>query len=858
MLSLAALLIGCSGDEAVNNPNASKFNPVGTIQGVLVDAVTKDPIVGAVVDIGVTSDTTSETGQFVLENVPATEGPDGASGMYYITVDLRKVTSPVNMKNVAAGSWPYPDFTYRKVEVHYDHLDDSNPGAGTNATNHDTPVDRLVSDIGIEVGKLSASIQGVVAYDATLSAATDQAWTVMLISTDAPVCSAGECSNGPNSATGDEGNVIMSVTTTVGNANFSFTGVEALTDLLIVAVNASQSYIGEEDVESPADGITKILVIQHDDNDWDNRTVLVSPSDAQDVKIVKVEIADDAGATYSDGANIGTSATAAVTYYFSEPIKQDSLTDPSNVLPQAISRTTCVDFEGQVWTKAGNLSGSYSVAWNTTFDALTVTVSNLAAASVYRVDITDLLDATGGVDDAGCSIAATEDQIEFTDNNSNPLDSGDLAKASVEFYTVGGGTLTAPSVAILNNATLDWVATVQLDWFAVSGAKAYNVYRHCDESWDDSVTTDNITGDTVLLNDTPITTSEYGDPVIFIEGDGMGDSIALECSYCVKGVGPDLSESTCTEVVARDNVRPELDMNNDDTLTGNTNDLPDEVTLVFTEPLNESRAETVANYAINTGSLIATPSLTYSITGAVHTNADLSPVDGVLDTHLVTLTLNNDFDPADLKVPYVDAGANGICESTPPAGVVVWAAVGNGKPNATCIVCVGAGCTLNVGQPASNDDTLTEPDGSSCDTNVNNQMDAGETCSRVTSGPDGVCDSTRPVGSTDSQVIAQNYGAPNGVCYAACADDISTGTVDYAVTDADACAGWYWEDAASTSYLTTGNLNDTPATTGIPAAQQRDDVATVYNFLTITNVTDVKGNVINTTNDQLYPWGTSH
>jgi len=87
---------------------------------VLIDSVTQQPVVGAVIDIGVGTAETNERGQFVIDDVPAnqsstalsrkakSEGPDGYGNAYMVTIDLRDVSSPVDMK--AATGVKYPQF----------------------------------------------------------------------------------------------------------------------------------------------------------------------------------------------------------------------------------------------------------------------------------------------------------------------------------------------------------------------------------------------------------------------------------------------------------------------------------------------------------------------------------------------------------------------------------------------------------------------------------------------------------------------------------------------------------------------------------------------------------------------------
>ncbi len=182
-LGLSLGLTGCGDDKGVSNavgvPNPNALMPTGTIQGTLIDAVTNEPIVGAVVDIGIAKATTSETGQFVISNVPATTDSVGAGiagGTYQVTVDLRQVKVPTNGAK-------YPDFSYAVAAVNYTSLNDGSNDAGTSSSNHDTPVTGLVAPITVTVGKLAAGIKGVVAKTSTFKAA-GAGYTVKLVSID--------------------------------------------------------------------------------------------------------------------------------------------------------------------------------------------------------------------------------------------------------------------------------------------------------------------------------------------------------------------------------------------------------------------------------------------------------------------------------------------------------------------------------------------------------------------------------------------------------------------------------------------------------------------------------------------------
>src|SRR3989304_6629905 len=173
MISTIFTMAGCSKDssKSTTNPNPDAFEPKGTIQGVVRDTVTLQPIEGAVVDIGVAKTKTNATGQFVLRDVPATY--DALMGTeedtYLVTVDLRKAKSRENgvvvADNTDSTKKHYPEFVYTDKDVEYTSLNDSSPcpdasanvvndildNCGTNSTNHDTPVHKLSHMLEINV-----------------------------------------------------------------------------------------------------------------------------------------------------------------------------------------------------------------------------------------------------------------------------------------------------------------------------------------------------------------------------------------------------------------------------------------------------------------------------------------------------------------------------------------------------------------------------------------------------------------------------------------------------------------------------------------------------------------------------------
>ena len=243
-LSTSFGLVGCDDDKSVSTavgvPNPNTLMPTGTIQGVLRDSVTNEPIVGAVVDIGIAKATTTETGQFVIKDVPATKstGASGAgsdSSPYQVTIDLRNVKQ-------ATGAAKYPSFAFAEADVAYSSLNDGSNDAGTSSSNHDTPVTGLTAPMRLTVGKLAAGIKGTV-IKGTDYKAVGAGYTVKLVSVASEAND--EFSSYPNSTTGNSSNDqekylngnVVATTTTDATGAFTFSGIESLHDFRIEVIN---------------------------------------------------------------------------------------------------------------------------------------------------------------------------------------------------------------------------------------------------------------------------------------------------------------------------------------------------------------------------------------------------------------------------------------------------------------------------------------------------------------------------------------------------------------------------------------------------------------------------------------------
>jgi len=605
---LAFGMIGCGDDSkstAVTNPSSSNLNPTGTIQGILTDASTAQPIVGAVIDIGVSRATTSANGQFVIYNVPVTEDAtvDGAngdtfSGSYEVTIDMRNVTSPVNMTSATATP-RYGDFYFEDANVIFSSLNDTDANYGgdlttyESATNHDTPVTGLVASQNFMVGKMSATLTGVVAGCATLSGGIyipksgneadfydlKEGVTVLLLATGG--------SSPDDTASGNSGNLVAA-TATDANGVFTFANIESGQTFQLIAKSAdgmSDNSSGMS-ISAIGDGLTTSLVLEK------STAVHICTADVHGPTIIAQSV--------ENGSDIAPSTTQAVTFTFSEAVKDTAYSDVSG---SPVSNL--LDNIHVYWgaNKAAT-AVAFSAAWNTAMDQLTVTFPT-AGSSLYWVRIMNI----GSLTDANLVAA---DRGVCVDDGSVPAawnvaDIGANAGTddpTVYFTTYAGRTVTAPSaVSLVNATTINFNTAPILDWNKVPGAKGYNVYRMAREIWSDGSTIDDYK---VFAGTT--TVSAFTDAALsFVEN----NEVQLVYFYTVTTLNSDDVESaeSTVEVNAVDVVGPSI--TNGDTTGAEAAFLASapiptalgesataNFVLTFGEPLDEASAETLSNYSV--------------------------------------------------------------------------------------------------------------------------------------------------------------------------------------------------------------------------------------------------------------------
>jgi len=746
-------MTGCSKEyNSTDNPNPAELTPTGTIQGYLNDAVTQQPIVGAVIDIGVGKATTSETGQFTIRDVPATsssgDGIPVVTGSYMATIDLRKVTSPVTMTSSTATP-RYPDFAYNSFTVTYTSLNDTTndsriePGGSsptgtetnTTSTNHDTPVTGLVAGKTLSVGKLAAAITGVVAYTSTKQP-VGTGWTVELVS------GGSSNSEGSTGGTGASGNIVGSTTTDSSGA-FTFSNIESLQSFTIDARNSDKTYSGTVGVAAPADGATKTLSVQS------GTTVLVASTDSVAPSVISV--------SPENGADITPAATDVV-FTFSEPIKQTayaSCTTPScngNGLYDDVQ----VNYDG---IKAGNTA--HTLSWNSDFTTLTVNIPTVAPSARYSVRITE--DANGNSAlDAGEDTNGnlTLDTVTLVDSNDQSvLTPGLTSKGIVSFTTKGGATASAPTITLVNSASIDYTGVNPvLDWDPVSGSKSYNIYRAMNQVWGstsnsgayklvDASQTSNFTDTTIPDDDV--------DGYTFIED----QQTKLTYSYVVTSVNSDLTESAgSASVTAEDKVKPRIDTTAG-TFVTDLQDGNSTITISFNEPVDEALAETAGYYVISVVSGTAP-----TVSTAVYT---------LTAPYNVALTLSGNLTQNTLGRT-ISTGANGILESVLGAGDTYL------NTASQPVITAGVDTVLNS--------TPCDTDGNGVANGVCDDTVSGTT---INSGANGVVETVKLTGSDDVQALSYsaNVTAIRGMNTTTGGDDSVTNSTVITVSNVTDVAG---------------------------------------------------------------------
>lgn len=693
---ISFVISGCSDDTStsITAPNSGVFKPVGTIQGVVKDSVTQEPIANAVVSIGIATGTTDSRGQYILKNVPATEDAlnGSISSTYTITVDLTSVSNNIDRDSTNN----YPQYKYiGNITVKYTSLNDSTPcpdpevtgdnadvessaalqNCGSNSTNHDTAVDGLVANQDITIGKLNATIKGVVAgcdltgFEDEFFTPVGSGYTVKLIT----------ASTSSNSSSGAAGRIVTSTTTDEKGA-FEFANIEAGQSFSITAVDSANTESDTISVTSPSDGETLVLSVQ------ESTALHICPDDAHGPEIIAITNAE--GNNIEVGSDIEAGLTSVV-LKFNEPVKQDAGTSTDASSVSNLFDNIEVNFDGN---KAGNVA--YTLDWdndddtedngtnddNINFNQLTVTFTT-SASSLYHIRIKDINNGTFtdsnnknaelGICPDDSTVPTSYGIIVDTDTSETTGTPIVLNDCTVYFTTNGGQSVTAPTITLVNDTSLDQASVSinpNLDWNPVAGAKEYRIYRAVNRVWDDTtsqtgqlelcttVTVSQFSGDDLKADDTTLT-CDNTDGTAPLNGFVESNEIQLTYTYQVSTVNSDDVESSLsTAITAEDKAGPGLVAGTAVFTDTNADGNIDQIVVGFNEDVDEISGETTANYSLATDEANA-PNVTIAIYDP-STNSVTLTID---DTFTSTALTNNAAD--DLNVSNVKDIAGNIIKT---------------------------------------------------------------------------------------------------------------------------------------------------------------------------------------------------
>ena len=873
---------GCSTDKTdITNPNPGTFEPTGTIQGYLRDSTTLSPIVGATVSVGVKEDATDAKGQFVISNVPATtDGLNGSvAGTYQVTIDLRNVTSPVNMTS-ATTTPRYPEFSYTTVSLSYTSLNDTecedsfdpdDSETCSTSSNHDTPVKNLVASLPLAVGRLACNIKGTV-YGCDNIAKTDYYDEYATAQTSQVRLVAGASTS--NTGTGASGNIIIPATDTT-NGEFELNNIECggVSYTIVAADDLDDPTIHDSlNVSSPsAIGDTLVLHLEENNSESDpekNTVLHLCPNDDIGPAIVNV--------SPESGSDLSKSSSQTITITFHEPVAQSAYSSTGASGVNNLYDNIEVRFDG---TKASNVA--YSLAWlpsACTDDCTQLQVTfPTGTSSKYHVKLLNV-DSLRDVSGNSASMGVCSDDALISDlwdlngdtltNNAATGDAG-TTDCTIAFSTTGGNTpAQVTDLVLVNDAGLDEAGTdVGLyDWSLVSGAKSYVVYCQKIQVWgsttqegpfikdDTAVTTDGIvvSGSTATV-DFDILADGANDSAAFVEN----SEVELRYNCQVAGVNQDGKEGTLSAILsdpADDEIGPLLEEDGSDIDCG-TGVEPDgagagdsgalcddgssvsDIVLEFNEELSETSAETATNYTIS-GLSTGTATVSTAIYDAV--------------TDSVLLTLTTAVNPLYFKVTRITTGANGVANTTVSG-------------DDTQVIAVDSGAAGGAGGPCVIDNG---PDTTQSGDDVDNGRE-------ITAGPNGDCETTAVSADGDEQLQPVSTNSrPSGTCVvdttpymAASGDDTIDGGTDgvsvgedYIHVGANGVCNTTG-DSSGTQVISVGSgVANTTAITGgvntlIDTETLSSDDTLVGGVVTVSGVTDVGGNTIRAAGNTYYSDG---
>ena len=595
---ILTLLAGCKQDSSTPitpvQTSLLTYQPKGTISGLIKNAVTAAPVVGAVISVGyeggVQSTTSDVAGVFSFANVPAGQyqivnGQAVATGTYILTVSLvdynSKVTDP---------TLKYRDYYYSTVTIKFTSL---SPGDSL-------AVSDLVGVTHLDISYLNTMVEGQVVDQNQQPVANA---TVMLY--DATVVP----------------NVLLAQAISAGNGAFVFTAVDNGLTITLQARSADGTLQGAltgltlpATKSVPTDSLRSQVVAER---------VMITPVDNVAPKVIT--LSPENGSDVPPG-------NLQVVYTFSEPIRQTAYTRVD--LP--LGSGTMIDdiTVTYVGFKKTSTAINYTAQWNSTFTQLTLTPQGVVGSAKYTVNTTPAF-SSGKITDLALNALVN-----------NPLITGDFELLS--FTTSGGSAVpAAPNVVRRYVAgtffNLDYSGgMVGLEWTYDANARSYNIYK-------------SVNGGSFNLAATNVYSLQASDNSgSLVVPVGATDPLtAGNVRYIVRGVSKDLVEGpSSSAITVSDNVRPHLLPATGVGSGGATNSWI--YTVQFSEPMTIALAENTGNYSFsNTGTVTFTVTSanymgssagSYVVKLGVTTSAPL-PAGYILIVTGLTDLANNTIDP---------------------------------------------------------------------------------------------------------------------------------------------------------------------------------------------------------------------
>lgn len=545
----AALFLSCSETKnTAGFESPDKINAKGTIAGRIIDRCTNMPVRGVKVSIAENSTvvTTDAFGEFVFKNVPVngldTPGGSVNTGSYVVIMDFTSYNNSVNDPLLR-----YNSHEYVTVDLIFTDLNDgdNSGGGGDGGNGQDTPVDQLVANCELLVGKLNTTITGTV---------VDMNYV--------PVSGATVYLKKNLNYTGTW--ALIAQTTTNSSGAYTFNNVEAGMDVTIEAMDAARTMSDDLDFSLTCNQnqdlriqvVAEQLRLRYDDN-INPFVSVISPINNQDINPTGL----------------------AIVYTFTEPIKQT----PYTRTDLGKGHNTIVDdiVVTYVGMKKVATAIPFTAAWNETFTQLTITPAGLTQSARYTVN-------------NFISIGAAK----ITDAANNPVvnNAGVTGDFEVLNFTTSGPT-TAPAAPGLTRDTLtyptnlvNWTGgNVKLRWTIDESAvtvKYFELYKKIGNGSFEFLANIRRLDTVVTVNTNELV---YGDPV----NPRLGQAV----KYQIRAISTNLVPGPfSSEITVYDRVRPTLNQAALVNPGGSTT--YDYIYIRFSEPLNRESAETTGNYSI--------------------------------------------------------------------------------------------------------------------------------------------------------------------------------------------------------------------------------------------------------------------